>query len=157
VDGIAKDVPIQIDDHFISTDFLVLDMGEDEYDPPIILGRPFLNTTKAIIYIGTGEVHFHFPAGKVRHHFNDNYMIDEDPKKNITRRRCRNRHRRIRPLRMDGLTMKEKYQDMKIDIPKKRFPLRRKLYHQQRVHQSLWRTKKRRQYNKLCPRGQPHQ
>jgi len=30
-------------------------MGE-EYNPPIILGRPFLNTTKAIIYIGTGEV-----------------------------------------------------------------------------------------------------
>jgi hypothetical protein len=38
--------------------------------------------------------------------------------------------RRIRPLRMDGLTMKKKYQDMKIDIPKKRFPLRRKLYNQ---------------------------
>jgi len=36
-------------------------MGEDEYDPPTILGRPFLNTIKAIIYIGTGEVHMHFP------------------------------------------------------------------------------------------------
>jgi hypothetical protein len=92
MDGIAKDVPIQIDDHFIPTDFLVLDMGEDEYDPPIILGRPFLNTTKAIIYIGTGKVCFHFPTGKVRRHFNDNYMIDEDPKKNRTRRRSRNRH-----------------------------------------------------------------
>jgi hypothetical protein len=53
--------------------------------------------------------------------------------------------------------MKEKYQDIKIDIPKKRFSLRRKLYYQQRVHQSLWRTKKRRQYNKLLPRSQPHQ
>jgi hypothetical protein len=52
-DGIAKDVPVQIDDHFIPTDFLVLDMGEDEYDPPIILRRPFLNTSKTIIYIGT--------------------------------------------------------------------------------------------------------
>ena len=31
-------------------------MREDEYDPPIILGRPFLSTVKAIIYIGTGEV-----------------------------------------------------------------------------------------------------
>jgi hypothetical protein len=48
VDGIAKDVPIQIDDHFIPSYFLVINMGEDEYDPPIILGRPFLNTTKAI-------------------------------------------------------------------------------------------------------------
>jgi hypothetical protein len=64
--------------------------------------------------------------------------------------------RRIRPLRMDELTMKEKYQDMKIDILKMRFPLRRKLYHQQR-DQSLWRTKKRRQYDKLLPRSQPHQ
>jgi len=35
-------------------------MGEDEYDPHIILGRPFLSTVKAIIYIGTGEVHLHF-------------------------------------------------------------------------------------------------
>jgi hypothetical protein len=81
VDGIAKDVLIQIDDHFIPIDFLVLDMGEDGYDPSIILGRPFLNTTKAIIYIGTGEV---------RRHFNDNYMIDEDPTKNRTRRRRHN-------------------------------------------------------------------
>jgi len=39
-------------------------MGEDEYNPPIILGRPFLNTIKVIIYIGTGEVHMHFPLKK---------------------------------------------------------------------------------------------
>jgi hypothetical protein len=53
MEGLVKDVPIQIDNHFILTDFLVIDMGEDEYDPPIILGRPFLSTTKAIIYITT--------------------------------------------------------------------------------------------------------
>jgi hypothetical protein len=58
MDEIVKNVPVQIDDHFILTDFLVIDMEEDEYDPPIILGRPFLSTTKAIIYIATGEVHF---------------------------------------------------------------------------------------------------
>jgi hypothetical protein len=58
MDGIAKNFPIQIDDHFIPTDFLVIDIGEDKYDPPIILGRPFLSTTKAIIYIATGKVHF---------------------------------------------------------------------------------------------------
>jgi hypothetical protein len=89
VDRLAKDVPIQIDDHFIPTDFLVIDMREDDYDPPIILGRPFLNTTKAIIYIGTGQVHFHFPSKKVGHYFNDNYMVNEDPKKNRIRRRHR--------------------------------------------------------------------
>jgi len=46
-------------------------MGEDEYDLPIILGRPFLSTVKAIIYIGTGEVHMHFPSEKVRRYFTD--------------------------------------------------------------------------------------
>jgi hypothetical protein len=30
----------------------------DEQDPLIILGRSFLNTTRAIIYIRTGEIHF---------------------------------------------------------------------------------------------------
>jgi hypothetical protein len=45
VEGLVKDVPIQIDNHFILTDFLVIDMGEDEYDLPIIPGRPFLSTT----------------------------------------------------------------------------------------------------------------
>jgi hypothetical protein len=57
MDGIAKNVPVQIEDHYVPTDFLVIDMGE-EYDPPIILGRPFLKTNKAIIYIGIREVHF---------------------------------------------------------------------------------------------------
>jgi len=37
-------------------------MGEGKYDPPVILGRPFLSTVKAIIYIGTGEVHMHLPS-----------------------------------------------------------------------------------------------
>jgi len=36
VEGIVTDVPVKIDDHFVHTDFQVIDMGEDEYDPPII-------------------------------------------------------------------------------------------------------------------------
>jgi len=78
LDGIAKDIPIQIDDHFIPTNFLVLDNGEEDHDPLIILGRLFLNTTRAIIHIGTGEVHFQFPAKKVRQYFT-NYTVSEEP------------------------------------------------------------------------------
>ena len=84
------DVPVKIDDHFIYTDFQVIDMGEDEYDPPIILGRLFLNTVKAIIYIGTGEVHMHFPSEKVRRYF----TIVEDSKQ-VKKRRNRNQRRQI--------------------------------------------------------------
>jgi hypothetical protein len=36
---------VQIHDHYVLTDFMVLDMGEEEYDPLIVLGRSFLNTT----------------------------------------------------------------------------------------------------------------
>jgi len=66
-------------------------MGEDEYDPPIILGRPFLGTVKAIIYIGTGEVHMHFPFEKVRRYFTDPNYIVEDSKQVKTKRRRHNR------------------------------------------------------------------
>jgi hypothetical protein len=76
-------------------------MGEDEYDPPIILERQFLSTTKAIIYIAMGEVHFQFPSEKVCHHFNNNYIVDEEPKKNRSRRRCRTCNQKSQPA-MDG-------------------------------------------------------
>ena len=67
-------------------------MREDEYDPPIILGRPFLSTVKAIIYIGNGEVHIHFPSEKVRSYFTDLNYIVEDSKQVRTRRGRRNRN-----------------------------------------------------------------
>jgi hypothetical protein len=76
-------------------------MGEDEYDPPIILGRPFLSTVKAIIYIGTGEVHMHFPSEKVRRYFTKPNYIVEDSKQGRTRRRRRNRNQR-RQIIKDG-------------------------------------------------------
>ena len=72
----------------------VIDIGEDEYDPPTILGRPFLSTVKAIIYIGTREVHMHFPSEKVRRYFND-------PKQVSARRTRRNRNQK-RQIIKDG-------------------------------------------------------
>jgi hypothetical protein len=101
IEGIVKDVPIQIDDHYVPTDFLVIDMGE-YYDPPIILGRLFLNTIKAIIYIGTGEIHLHFPSEKVCRYFNDNYIVSEEPKKNKSKRRQRTRCQNKKNVIVDG-------------------------------------------------------
>jgi len=71
-------------------------MGEDEYNPPIILGRPFLSTVKAIIYIGTREVHMHFPSEKVHHYFTDlNYIVEDSKQVKTRRRRNRNQRRQI--------------------------------------------------------------
>jgi hypothetical protein len=69
-EGIAKDVIVQIQDRYVPTDFMVLDMGVEDEETPIILGRLFLNTTNTVIYIGSGQVHFPFPDGKVRYNFN---------------------------------------------------------------------------------------
>ena len=69
-EGIAKDIMVWIHDHFAPADFMVLDMGEEEDDTPIILERPFLNTTNTIIYVRSGQVHFQFPGEKVHYYFN---------------------------------------------------------------------------------------
>jgi hypothetical protein len=66
------------------------------------IGRPFLNTTKAIIYIGTGEIHFHFRSKKVRRFFNDNYIISEEPKKNKSKRRQRTHRQNKKNVIVDG-------------------------------------------------------
>jgi len=76
-------------------------LGENEYDPPIILGRLFLSTVKVIIYIGTREVHMHFPSKKVRCYFPDPNHIVEDSKQVRTRRRRHNCNQR-RQIIKDG-------------------------------------------------------
>jgi hypothetical protein len=84
-EGVVKDVMVKIRDHYIPTDFMVLDMGEEDY-VHLILGRPFLNTTSAIIYIRIREIHFQFPREKVRCYFNS-YTTCEQPIKNERRHR----------------------------------------------------------------------
>ena len=42
-EGIAKDVMVKIRDQYVPTDFLALNMGEEEYDPPLVLGKPFIH------------------------------------------------------------------------------------------------------------------
>jgi hypothetical protein len=39
---------------------MILDMGNDHP----FLGRPFLNTANACIYVASGQIHFHFARRK---------------------------------------------------------------------------------------------
>jgi hypothetical protein len=48
---------VKVGHHFIPVDFVVLEMGERE-KPPLILGRPFLETVGATIDVGKGEIMF---------------------------------------------------------------------------------------------------
>ena len=97
--GIVKDVMVRIHDQFAPANFMVLDMGEEEEedDTPIILRRPFLNTTNAIIYVGSEQVHFQFPGEKVHCYFNS-YTTYEQPKETRSNKRRRASQRRKNQL-----------------------------------------------------------
>ena len=56
--GICEDVPIVVANVTILTDFVILDIPEDD-SMSIILGRPFLNTVGAVIDCNKGNVTFH--------------------------------------------------------------------------------------------------
>ena len=65
--GVIEDVFIKVDKFVYPVDFVVLDMGDDN-EVPLILGRPFLATGRALIDIEAGfltlrvdneQVHFH--------------------------------------------------------------------------------------------------
>src|ERR1041384_4436127 len=55
--GICEDVPVEVANCLILTDFFVLDMLEDG-SMSLIHGRPFLNTPGAIIDCNKGKVTF---------------------------------------------------------------------------------------------------
>ena len=52
--GIIEDVLIKVDKFIFSADFIILDL--EDKGIPIILGKPFLETGKALIDVQTGEL-----------------------------------------------------------------------------------------------------
>ena len=59
--GVAENVPLRLDGHVIPTNFVILDMPEDE-NLSIILGRPFFNTVGAALDCSEGKVTFRMCA-----------------------------------------------------------------------------------------------
>ena len=62
--GILEDIPVKIGQLYIPTDFVVMDIKEDE-DIPILLGRPFLSTAGAIIDVKKGKLTFEVGDEKI--------------------------------------------------------------------------------------------
>jgi len=94
-EGMVKDVMARIQEHYIPTDFLVLDMqGDDEILN--LLGRAFLYTAKANNYIGSGHIHFNLPAEKVRCQFRT-LVNREQIRKERNRKRHQAHHQAAQP------------------------------------------------------------
>ncbi|XP_073051347.1 uncharacterized protein [Primulina eburnea] len=83
--GVKEDVLVKVGKFTFPTDFVVLDMEEDK-EMPLILGRPFLATGKAVIEVQEGklrlrvgkeEITFNvFNAPKHTLHTNDCLIVD---------------------------------------------------------------------------------
>ena len=66
--GICEDVPVVVASVTILTDFVILEMPEDD-NMSIILGRPFLNTEGAVIDCNKSKVTFHINGNEHAAHF----------------------------------------------------------------------------------------
>ena len=66
--GICEDVPVVVANVTILTDFVILEMPEDD-NMSIILGRPFLNTVGAVIDCNKSKVTFHVNGNEHTVHF----------------------------------------------------------------------------------------
>jgi len=55
--GFIKNIPVEVGRIYIPTDFIVLDMDEDD-QVPILIGRPFLATAGAIVDVEDGRIAF---------------------------------------------------------------------------------------------------
>ncbi|KAG8491021.1 hypothetical protein CXB51_014153 [Gossypium anomalum] len=64
--GIIEDVLVKIDKFIFLVDFIILDIEEDS-NTPLILGRPFLETARTIIDVGTEEQSLFKLAIRVTH------------------------------------------------------------------------------------------
>ncbi|XP_015166979.1 uncharacterized protein [Solanum tuberosum] len=63
--GILCDVLVKVDTFIFPADFMILDC-EVDFEVPIILGRPFLATGRALVDVEIGELKFRLNTDKVR-------------------------------------------------------------------------------------------
>jgi hypothetical protein len=119
---------------------MVLDMGEED-DVHLILGRPFLHTTSAIIYMKQGEIHFHFPGEKVHCYFNS-YTTYEKPKKNRNRRR-RSQRLRHQAIKEEGANQKKEAMEGEVVLEEKEEEklLDKELQEEKPKTKKVWRKK----------------
>ena len=68
--GILKNLCVRVGTLYASADFMVTETGSDE-GAPVILGRPFLKTSGAIIYASAAKISFYIKGRKKMFSFKD--------------------------------------------------------------------------------------
>jgi len=77
--GILKNLCVRVGTLYTPADFVVIETGNDER-APVILGRPFLNTSGAIIYASAAKISFYIKGRKETFSFkNKTTQIQSNP------------------------------------------------------------------------------
>ena len=78
--GVIEDVLVKVDKFIFPVDFIVLDMEEDR-EIPIILGRPFLATRRAMIDVQRGKIKLRVQDDEVNFSVFDaiRHPVESDP------------------------------------------------------------------------------
>ena len=71
--GVLEDAIIRVGQSYVPVNFVVLEIGGDER-APIILGRPFLSTAKAIIYADSAKICFTIKDKKEKFSFKNRIL-----------------------------------------------------------------------------------
>jgi hypothetical protein len=73
LEGVLEEVVIRVGQSYVLVDFVVMETGVDE-KAPIILGRPFLCTTKSIIYAEYTKIFLSIKDNKERFTFKNRVL-----------------------------------------------------------------------------------
>ncbi|XP_073123382.1 uncharacterized protein [Henckelia pumila] len=73
--GVVEDVLVQVDKLVFPADFYVIDMNNNDLNCPILLGKPFLKTSKSIIDVNNSTLTMKFYGEIVKFHIFDTLKI----------------------------------------------------------------------------------
>ena len=90
--GILKNLCVRVGTLYAPADFVVIETGNDER-APIILGRPFLNTSGAVIYASAAKISFYIKGRKETFSFKNKTTQIPDQSRRESRKRTNRRNR----------------------------------------------------------------
>ena len=77
-DGVLEDVLVQVNELVFPADFYVMNMGDACHDIPILLGRPFLKTTRTKIDVHEGALTMEFDGEVIKFNIFDAIRFPAD-------------------------------------------------------------------------------
>ena len=115
---ILKNLCVRVGTSYALADFLVIETGTDER-APIILGRPFLNTSGADIYASATKISFYIKGKKETFFFKNKTTQISEQSRHETRKRTnrRNKNKQMCTESAKMVTAAQGDQDRQLKLP----------------------------------------